>query len=470
LLILGIGKVLQVFIALVSIKVLTTFLSEKEVGNYYLLQAIILLFSFVFLNPLGQYYGRQLIHWDQKKNLLNATSVLLFLRISAIVLSLCIAMVLYELLEYNKYYSLEVFLLFLFVSLIAGAHGVLLNAVNILGDRVKFTIYMLSTLCIGFILSLVIVLFIDNSGMSWLYGVAISQLIVSFPLYRTIVRNNNFSLNRIKTVFQKKYIKKITIFMMPVTITLFLQWGQNTSYRFIIEAKYSLEVLAFIGVGLTLSAAVFRSAESLATQFYYPIFLRQITYASKEDRAIAWNGLFGYMLPIYVILTVYVILFSPYLAKLLVAEKFYEAYIYAMFGAMIEFLRVITNLVYIVSQSEVKTNTTIIPYLFGFMVTVLTLYFIDMSNYLWMIPLFLVISNGIIFIMLFRNMKKLLDIKIDMINLIKTLLYSLPLFLVLFIVDDKSMGQTLVVLGISGAYFIIMLFLILHKKKLGDLK
>jgi len=40
-LILGIGKVLQVVIALASIRILTEVLSEQEVGNYYLLLTLL---------------------------------------------------------------------------------------------------------------------------------------------------------------------------------------------------------------------------------------------------------------------------------------------------------------------------------------------------------------------------------------------------------------------------------------------
>lgn len=59
--ILIIGRVLQIIIALVTIKVIVSVLSVEEVGNYYLLLALLGLLSFTLLNPLGQYYGRHLI-------------------------------------------------------------------------------------------------------------------------------------------------------------------------------------------------------------------------------------------------------------------------------------------------------------------------------------------------------------------------------------------------------------------------
>ncbi len=408
-----------------------------------------------------------MIKWEHNGNLLNATNVLLFLRISAIIFSLFIVSFVYKIFGYEEYYTLGDFLLFIFISLIAGVHGVLLNAVNVLGDRIKFTIYIVSILIVGFIFSFFIVNYVDKSAMGWLYGLALAQLFFSFILYKFVVKDNEFSFKKVKVAFQKKHIKEVAVFIIPVTATLFLQWGQNQSYRFIIEAKYSLEVLASIGVGIAVSGAIFSAVESLAIQFYNPIYLKRITHASKTDRAKAWNDLASYMIPVYIVLTTYVVLFSPYLTRLLVASKFYESYIYAMYGAMIEFFRVMTNLVYNVSQSEVKTNTTILPYALGFVLTIGSLYLFDMSEKLWMIPLFVGLANGIIFIFLFRNMKKLLDIKVDYISITKSFVLISPLFLILLIKKSQNLLITILVISVGGVYFLYLVYLIVQKRIFG---
>lgn len=470
LLVLGLGQVLQVVIALASIRILTEVLSKEEVGHYYLLLTLLDLFNFAFLNPLGQYFGRHIIHWEHNKNLFNATNTLIFLRFIAIMFSIFIAFIMYETFEYDRYYSLNEFLLFVFISLIAGTHGVLLNAVNTLGNRVKFIIYVVATLIVGLILSLIILNFIDKSGIGWLYGIAISQLIFSIGLYKYVIKNNDFSIAKVKSAFTKDYIKKIMIFIIPVTITLFLQWGQNTSYRFIIEAKYSLEVLAYISVGLAVSGAIFSAIESLAVQFYNPLYIRKITNASKEIRTKAWNEIAEYMIPIYIALAIYVISLAPYLTNLLVAQKFHEAYIYVMIGSMIEFFRVIINIVYMVSQSEVKTNTTIIPYSIGFIFTIGSLYFFDMSDKLWMIPLVLAASYSMTFIVLFIYMRKLLDIKINIFNLSKSFLIASPMLLIFLIDYKNSMIQTLSIIVISGLYLLLIVYFVIHKQILEEIK
>lgn len=448
-----------------SIKILTTLLTKEEIGNYYLLLSILTLLNFTFLNPLGQYYGRHIIHWKNNNNLSNATHIILFLRLAAIIFLLFIAFLLYEIFEYEKYYSLDEFLIFIFVLLISGTNALLLNVVNIMGDRIKFISYTILTLLVGLFLSLLIVNFFDKTAMGWIYGFAISELFFLLGLYKFVVKNNKFSYERVILAFKKEHIKKVLYFILPVTATLFLQWAQNQSYRFIIEMKYSLEILAFIGVGLAISASIFSAVESLATQYYNPIYLRKITNATKVERENAWNELAKYMIPIYLTVAIYVIILAPYLTNLLVSKSFNDAYIYAMFGALIEFFRVITNLVYTVSQSEVRTNSTIMPYLVGFVISTITIYFIDVSDKIWLIPFFLIISSSIIFLILFKNMKKILEITINMRMLIKTLILNLPLFIVLIFENQQSLIQSIYMIGLSGIYILLIVYFIIKQNK-----
>jgi len=205
----------------------------------------------------------------------------------------------------------------------------------------------------------------------------------------------------------------------------------------------------------------------LLTQYYNPIYLREITEASKEERTQSWNKLANYMIPIYILLAMYIIALSPYLTNLLVAQKFQEAYLYTMFGAMIEFFRVITNIIYMVSQSELKTNTTIIAYTIGFTISISTLYLFDMSEALWIIPLSLSLSSAIVAVILFINMRKLLKISINIISILKSFIMALPFLTVFFIENDRTLLLTLLLIASTGTYFLFAMYVILEKQILG---
>lgn len=462
-LILGIGKVLQVLIGLVTLRLITEMLSEEQVGIYYILMTVVSLLAFGFFNPLGQFYGRHLIHWQQTANLKTATNTMLILRGLAIPLALFLAIILFYVFNYQQYFSLAEYAVFMIISSVALIHGVLLNATNVLVSRVAFTIYAVLTLSVGLALSVLFIQFFQTA-IAWIYGLALAQIAFSFILYKLVVSNQQFSLNKLKAALQKNYIKGVFFFILPVTITLFLQWGQTASFRLVVENLYSVQILAFIAVGMALSGAIFSALESLATQFYMPLYLKKITNATHQVRTQAWNELASVMLPIYIAVTIYVIAFAPYLAKLLVAEKFQEAFIYAMIGAVIELLRVTTNLVYLVSQSEVKTKSTITPYLVGFLIMIVGLYSFDVSEALWMVPGILAFSYLVTLFIMFYNMKKLLPIGFEASTSLKSLLLMLPLLALRLVDLQLSILTALFVLLVGGGYLLIIQYLLLKEK------
>jgi O-antigen/teichoic acid export membrane protein len=463
LLILSIGKILQVLISLVTIRLITELLSQEQVGIYYILLTVLSLLAFGFFNPLGQFYGRHIVHWQQTKNLKNATNIMLAFRVMAIFIAVPFAILVFHVFDYQRYFSLPEFLVYVIVALVALIHGVLLSAVNVLVSRVTFIIYMVITLGLGLVVSLVIIQFYQTA-MGWLYGAILVQILISIVLYNKVVKTNVFSLPRVKLAFTKKYSRKVFLFIMPVTATLFLQWGQMASFRLIVEDLYSVDALAFMAVGMAMSAAVFAAIEGLATQFYMPWYLKKITNASLVARTNAWNELATIMIPIYIGVAIYVAVFSPYFAKILVAEKFYEAYIYASIGAMIELFRVISNLVYHVSQSELNTKKTILPYLLGFGLMLIGLYSIDASESLWKVPVVISVSYLITLIVMYKEMKKLLFIVLQWELFLKAVMISVPMIGVWLLNLDKDFMNSILVMIAGGVYLVLSFYALLSDK------
>jgi O-antigen/teichoic acid export membrane protein len=287
-------------------------------------------------------------------------------------------------------------------------------------------------------------------------------------LYRIVIKGNKYSKTRVKSILNKVYFKKIAIFIVPITIALLLQWGQGTSYRFIIEDQYSIEILAYIATGLAIATAIFSAVENLSMQYFFPIYLNKITNSTKEKRTDAWNELSSYMIIIYVLLAAFIIALAPFLATILVAEQFYESYIFAMIGAMIELCRVLSNLVYKVSQSELKTMKIVMPYLIGFSVLVILLYSIDAKNQLWIIPAVLFFTYFLILVLLFISMSKLLPITVNYKIVSKAILMTPPFFMVYLLDIDISLMSSLAVVLIFGIYFLIAVWWLISMLIKGD--
>ena len=320
-----VGKILYVLVSLLSVRIMTEMLSEEQVSLYYLFFTIINLLLIIFLNPLGQFYGRNLIHWKNNNNLRTSTNTLLTIRIVSTPLALLIAILIFYVFDYDRYSNLFIYCMCISIAYIASNHGVLLNATNVIINRVTFTFWMVTSLAFGLVTSIIFVQKYETA-IAWILGITTSQVIVCLYLYYLVISNDIFSYEKLKTALSKNYINRTFIFIAPVTITLLLQWGQNASFRLILEDFYALDQLAPIFVGLATSAAIFSSFESLATQYYLPLYLKNITGASRDIREKSWNAISVIMIPIYVSITIFVIALAPYITHLLPSEKFYLEY------------------------------------------------------------------------------------------------------------------------------------------------
>jgi O-antigen/teichoic acid export membrane protein len=453
--------VLQVLIALVAIRVLTTFLSPEEIGNYYIILALLAFFNLVLLNPPGMYFGRHLLQWQRSKNLLNALFVFILWIVIVAIVSIPISMSAYYWLGYATKFDLDLFLIYIFVAiLISTIHRSVMYGANTLGYRKEFVIYLISTLLIGLICSVSIVYFYHNFALGWLMGVVLSEALMLYLIFKFFIQKNRLNIKKIKITLNKDKIKKILVFSLPIGLTTFLMWGQNTAYRFLVDYQYSAEVLGYIGVGLGISTSIFASIEGISMQYFNPIFLKNILDASKKQRAEAWNNIAKQIVPIYILAVFFTIAMSEVLISILADKKFHDAYIYIMLGVGIEFFRVMTNLLSTVSQSEYRTTDTIKPYLVGFIISLGLLSSLDFGTNYFMIPLVLGLAYFLVFIYMYLNMKNILHIKYD-INLVKTIILSLPFFMVYFVdLTDKNLFLNLSVVFIFGLYFLFTVWLL----------
>ncbi|MBK9322237.1 MAG: hypothetical protein IPM97_04680 [Bdellovibrionaceae bacterium] len=82
-------------------------------------------------------------------------------------------------------------------------------------------------------------------------------------------------------------------------------------------------------------------------------------------------------LSVYIPTMIFVAVGAQFLLRILVSSHFEDSLTVVAWGAAIEFFRMTTNLIYAVSQSEMKTRATIFPYGLGAGVVVLGLWLVS---------------------------------------------------------------------------------------------
>jgi O-antigen/teichoic acid export membrane protein len=334
----------------------------------------------------------------------------------------------------------------------------ILSVLNILNRRTSFIVFTIMTLSLGLAFSVVIVRFSSAEALGWLNGqlVALGLIAGAAFLYFKRVFGDRLNLGHIKQLINGQNLNPVMVFALPLCLTNFFMWGQNQSYRLIVEKNIGLEFLGMLGLGLSISSNVATAVESIIQQLYYPGYYREISTYDAEQRTHAWNRMAQLVLPIYASLTIMVSCLAPFMVNILASRKFSEAFIFVVYGAWIELFRMTTNLLASVAHAEMQTKYLVKAYFAGGLMAVCGTYFASRwQEYHQFIPLVLVVSGFFTLSVMYVEMKKLARFKIGIRHIRKAVFFSAPFTLALPLYShSQSLSVSLLVTFTMGTYFL----------------
>jgi O-antigen/teichoic acid export membrane protein len=311
------------------------------------------------------------------------------------------------------------------------------------------------------------ILFVTLYGklpLAWYSGQILAQAIVT--LIGFLFLYSNFRKNESNTTPVTRDYGKVFNFCWPLSIANILLWAQTESFRFILEKNATLEFLGNLSVGISLSISMASVIESLLHQIYLPTYYREITQSSKELREKAWSRMIATLTPVIFSATIFIILFSPFIMRLLVDAKYTQFYLFLAFGMIIQLFRMLSNLLSFAGQAEMQNRPLMYSYGVGALITLAgTLYFTN-SQYdlFYVIPAVLMVSAATSFLILFFISKKILSIHFEAVPIVKMLLMTLPFLLSLLLNNyHTSTLASFVILGVFGLYFLLIQF-VFYKK------
>lgn len=465
LLIVSIGRVLQIALSLFAVRVYTTYLSTAEVGNLYLINSMVAFFGLALINPVGMYINRRLHKWADDKTVINYFFVFNLFLIILSLFSIIIVSVLNNSFGIGSGINLKLLSIFIAFNVYFNTwNQTIIPSLNMLNYRRSFVLFTSVTLVVGLVLSVAIVKAIRPSAVLWLSGQLIAQAvmtIVAFVYFKKVTKTL-FDFNFIKRIVSRENLDYLLGFALPLGITTLFMWVQNQSYRMIIDKYIGLEFLGMIGLGLGIATSIAAAVESLAQQVYYPIFYSGINTSDPVKRAEAWNKMAQLTIPIYLSVTLMVSCLAPYLVKILVNDKFSQVFIFVIYGSWIELFRMTTNILSGVAHSEMQTKSLIKAYFAGGLVASVGVYLgSKLENYQQIIPVILAISGFVTVAIMYMDMKKLMQISIGFDRIVNTMILSLPFAIALFL-NTKSvtiLGSVIIVF-IFGIYFLSTQYLI----------
>ena len=466
--IIGIGRALQVLIALAAMRLLTRLLSGSEVGNVYLVLSITSYFSLVFLSPVGLYITRRLNDWHKEGVLLDYFACY---NIYVLAVSLSVFPVLFfvkGVFGIAADISALGLCLLAFGYIYAGTwNSTIIPALNMLHHRLSFVVFSTATLLLSLVFSVFLVKVYSPSSVMWISGQIIGLLAATAAALLYFRRKVRYSLNfgLVWGVIKKPRLRGIAKFSSPLLVTTFFMWMQNQSYRLVVEKNIGLDFLGRMAVGLGIAAAIAAVAESLVQQGYYPVYYTEINTRDGEIRKAAWDKMAGAIIPLYLLTTLFVSFLAWHLVTVLVDVKFHEVWIFTIFGAWVEFSRITTNIFSTVAHSEMRTGPLATPYALGGVLTASGVYFASFSSgHAFWVPAALMLSGFVTLSFMITGMRRIMKFTIDFRAIKMALLLALPFPLGLLV--KNSEGSFLIscaVLLALGAYFIFAQYFLYHK-------
>ncbi|WP_169302257.1 oligosaccharide flippase family protein [Sulfurimonas autotrophica] len=455
-----IGRVLQVLIAFIAIKIVTYYLVASELGNYYLIVSLASFYGFFFVGPVGQYINRKTHQWYMEKNLLN---VLYLYNYYVVFLSFS-SLVMVEILKYfHVIGSIDTVLLstVLFIYIIAHTwNQTIIPLLNMLEHRISFVVFTVLSQILSLIFAYFLINLFSKEGVIWFFGQAISFGVVSLMAFWYFICkiDNHFNILIAHKLLTKKSIKKVLNFSIPLFIGALFFWIQTQSYPLIIKKYVGSEFLGYFGVGMSIAFAISSAFESIIMQYIYPQMYKNMNNEDKFSQTML--NIVNLIIPIYLLLSIFVSFFALYIISVLVDEKYFSSYIYIIFGIWIAFFRMSSNLIANTAHSKMKTKKLVFPNFIGAVLAFFGILFaVQSSNYMVYIPSAMLLSSIVSFLVLYDSMNKLLNIYFKFKNFFLVFLYSAPFLISMFFYNySQNIIYALMILIVFGIYFLYVLY------------
>lgn len=360
------GRLLQTVLAVLSIRFLTTFLSQIEIGHQYLINSILLWFSLVLINPVGMYVNRYLHEWREKRQLYFYVLQLNKYFAAIAFLSLPIVYIARTFFGLGEFLPSTVILLFIVCYIYFSTwFQTLISVFNLFDFQKTFVLMNVFSQACGLLLAGLAVKLFQSSAIVWMTGLLggqiISLVIVVFLLRKSYPEEKYNLIPFNGGIFTKSTFN----FCYPVAMTTLFVWFMSQGYRLIIERNLGAETLASIGVGLGVAASLAGVIESITTQYFYPKYYEALANSNLEQRSKSWVSLWKKTSIVYIPGAFLIIAVSSLVVRVLTGANFHHVVPYVWFGAFIELFRQLSNIAYLVSHAEKKTYNTIAPYLLG---------------------------------------------------------------------------------------------------------
>lgn len=462
------GRVLQFLLVFLTIKVMTTLLSPEDVGQYYLILAIISGFLFLFINPLGLFINRRINSWKNSSLIRQYIYVYIFYIFIIAIISLIISFLFLEaLINVNVSY-------FWIAALIGTSiffntiNTTVIPSLNLLGHPLKYVTLIILTVLFSLVFATMFVNYFEKTFYFWFSGIIFGQLLVGIigAIFLYINTSGHIDFN-IKNVITIAKLRNLIDFFWPISLSATFVWLHFQSYRFIIESYLGAYDLGIFVAGFSIGLSLIVSAELILSSFLLPRFYKSIETSDDNMKTKAWSLYASTLIPSLFITGCIVTILAPELTKLFLGPEFQNAFQFVIWGVLCEICRVVFGAYSLMAHAKMKTNWLILPSLIGTLISIsLSIYLLKIiSIHAVGIAMFLAGIIAITYIHFYINSRILLNLRLK--KIIYILIFSIILYIfdifIRIILPFNNIYQHLFIVFIYFCIFMICQYHLLYK-------
>lgn len=346
---------------LISLRIATTLLSVEQFGIFALLTGFRAFFGLLFINPVGQHINRHTHEWFDDGSLrerLHRYNGYIFLVALLAIMLVAVWALLRATLTVEAGWLAAVAM---GVSVYAGTwNGTLIPMLNMVGFRgLSVSLEILTALLV--LVGSVLLVLGNDSGVYWFTGSVFGLAFVAVLAWRSIQRKMGNSADT-STTFKLLDRATIIYYCLPLAAATGFMWLLTSGYRFVIEWGWGSTALGFMAVGFGVASQMWSVCETLLMQFLFPHFYKAISDGNQAKQQQAYTDLINTLTPLYLILLGITLATGGWVMALLTDIKFHGAYLYVLFGAIIEWCRVMSGLLSQAAQVTKRPSYNIVPY------------------------------------------------------------------------------------------------------------
>ena len=476
LLMLSLGRGLQVLAGLVTIKIATTLLSPSDIGSMNQLMSLAVLGTSALLIPVTAYIGRGCLEWMDAGTLSRRLgSYLLVVLAIAPLLGLVAWAIQSQFIVVVGVGAVWVGGLVALYTFGFSLHTMGTSGLNLIGHRFLYVLFGNMAAWGGLLLAL---WYSDGAASPevWLLGIFCGFLLssLSYAFLHRYARAGASAISSDAGMLPFDW-RTVFMFVWPQAMVFALWWIQSQSYRFVLSWVADIATVGLFAAGYMICSVPMQTFESLFNEFYSPTLYRALKGQDREGMARAWNAYAAAYIPAVILFGAFLVGNAAFVVKLLLGEQFQAITAILIWPALTETFRAISSTLHQLGLAKIDMTVNVLPVMVGALVAPTLVYVLAPYEPLLGTALALLAAGVAVFAVVIPISCRALPVTWPIRRIMYAVVLSIPLCLMGRVMGvgfgELSESKAVIALVISGLMMVVLQYIMakawLHEVRLA---